>query len=66
MAANVREKRMSITTMGAKTQAFDIFPTPLISHYPTTFKGDRRSFFSEICRHLGIILFPFPFTPADC
>jgi hypothetical protein len=34
MAANVREKRMSITTMGAKTQALDIFPTPLISHYP--------------------------------
>jgi hypothetical protein len=34
MAANFREKRMSITTMGAKTQAFDIFPTPLISHYP--------------------------------
>jgi hypothetical protein len=34
MAANFREKRTSITTMGAKTQAFDIFPTPLISHYP--------------------------------
>jgi hypothetical protein len=34
MAANFREKRTSITTMGAKTQAFDIFLTPLISHYP--------------------------------
>jgi hypothetical protein len=34
MAGNFREKRTSITTMGAKTQAFDIFPTPLISHYP--------------------------------
>jgi hypothetical protein len=29
-----REKRTSITTTGAKTQAFDIFPAPLISHYP--------------------------------
>jgi hypothetical protein len=34
MAANFREKSTSITTMGAKTQAFDIFPIPLISHYP--------------------------------
>jgi hypothetical protein len=34
MAANLREKRTLITTMGAKTQAFAIFPTPLISHYP--------------------------------
>jgi hypothetical protein len=25
---------MSITTMGDKTQAFDIFQTPLSSHYP--------------------------------
>jgi hypothetical protein len=25
---------MSITTMGAKTQAFDFLPTPFISHYP--------------------------------
>ncbi len=28
--------------------------------------GDRHSFFSEICRHLEIIEFPFPLTPADC
>ncbi len=28
------KKRTSITTMGAKTQAYDIFPTPLFSHYP--------------------------------
>ncbi len=27
--------------------------------------GDRHSFFSEICRYLGIILFPLPLTPAD-
>jgi hypothetical protein len=34
MAANFREKRMSITTMGVKTQAFASFPTPLVSHHP--------------------------------
>jgi hypothetical protein len=34
MATNIREKRTSITTMGSKTQAFAIFPIPLISHYP--------------------------------
>jgi hypothetical protein len=34
MAANFREKRTSITTMRAKTYAFAIFATPLISHYP--------------------------------
>ncbi len=33
-AVNFREKRTSITAKGAKIQAFDIFPTPLISHYP--------------------------------
>jgi hypothetical protein len=33
MAVNFRKKRTSITTMGAKTQVFAIFPTPLISHY---------------------------------
>jgi hypothetical protein len=27
--------------------------------------GDRCSFVSEIGRHLGIILFPVPLTPAD-
>jgi hypothetical protein len=27
--------------------------------------GDQRSFVSEIGRHLGIIIFPFPLTPAD-
>jgi hypothetical protein len=40
MAANFREKR---TTMGAKTQAFDIFPTPLISHYPLPLKEGTYS-----------------------
>jgi hypothetical protein len=34
MAAKIKTKRTSITTMGAKTQAFDIFQTPLSSHYP--------------------------------
>jgi hypothetical protein len=34
MVANFTYKRMSITTMRAKNQAFAIFPTPLISHYP--------------------------------
>ncbi len=34
MAAKFREKRTSIATMGAKTQAFAIFLGPLISHYP--------------------------------
>ncbi len=35
MAPNFR-KRTSITTMQAKNQAFAIFPTPLIYHYPLT------------------------------
>jgi hypothetical protein len=34
MEANFTDKRMSITTMRAKNQAFAIFLTPLISHYP--------------------------------
>jgi hypothetical protein len=34
MATNFRDKRTSITTMQAKNQAFAIFPTLLISHYP--------------------------------
>jgi hypothetical protein len=33
MAAKLKTKRTSITTMGAKIQAFDIFQTPLSSHY---------------------------------
>ncbi len=36
---------MSITTMGDKTQAFDIFQTPLSSHYPLQ-KGKQ---FCKIC-----------------
>jgi hypothetical protein len=35
-----REKRTSITTMGAKTQAFDVFPAPFISHYPLPLRND--------------------------
>ncbi len=34
MAAKLKTKRTSITTMEAKIQAFDIFQTPLNSHYP--------------------------------
>jgi hypothetical protein len=34
MAAKLKTKRTSITTMGAKIQALDIFQTPLSSHYP--------------------------------
>ncbi len=34
MAAKLKTKRTSITTMGAKIQAFDIFQTPLSSHFP--------------------------------
>jgi hypothetical protein len=34
MAAKLKTKRTSITTMGAKIQAFDIFQTPLSSHNP--------------------------------
>jgi hypothetical protein len=30
----IKTKRTSITTMGAKIQVFDIFQTPLSSHYP--------------------------------
>jgi hypothetical protein len=35
MAAKLKTKRTSITTMGAKIKAFDIFQTPLvlITHY---------------------------------
>jgi hypothetical protein len=38
MVANFREKRTSITTMGAKTQAFDIIPIPPYFSLPLTFK----------------------------
>ncbi len=47
MAANFREERTSITTIGAKTQAFDIFSTPLISHYPLPLKGSHLSFLKK-------------------
>ncbi len=30
----IKNKKTSFTTMGAKIQAFDIFETPLSSHYP--------------------------------
>jgi hypothetical protein len=33
MAAKLKTKRTSITTMGATIQAFDIFQTPLSSHW---------------------------------
>jgi hypothetical protein len=33
MATELKNKRTIITPMGAKTQAFDIFPTPYISHW---------------------------------
>jgi hypothetical protein len=39
MAAKLKNKRTSITTMGAKIQAFDIFPTPLISHWSLPFSS---------------------------
>jgi hypothetical protein len=39
MAANFRGKITSITTIGAKTQAFAIFPTPPYFSLPTTFKS---------------------------
>ncbi len=50
MAPNFR-KRTSITTMQAKNQAFAIFPTPLISHYPLTLKllsNDMSGFNQQI------------------
>jgi hypothetical protein len=46
MVAKLKTKRTSITTMRAKIQAFDIFQTPISSHYPlplryiTDFNGD--------------------------
>ncbi len=46
MAAKSKTKRTSITTMGAEIQAFDIFQTPLSSHYPlplTALKDDSSS-----------------------
>jgi hypothetical protein len=39
MAAKLKTKRTSITTMGAEIQAFDIFQTPLSSHYPLPLIG---------------------------
>jgi hypothetical protein len=38
MATNFRDKRTSVTKKQAKNQAFAIFPTPLISHYPLPLK----------------------------
>jgi hypothetical protein len=44
MAAKLKAKRTSITTMGAKIQAFDIFQTPLSSHYPLPLSQVREFF----------------------
>jgi hypothetical protein len=41
MATNFRDKRTLITTMQAKNQAFAIFLTPLISHYPLLLREDN-------------------------
>jgi hypothetical protein len=41
MAAELKTKRTSITTMGAKIQAFDFFLTPLSSHYPLPLNIER-------------------------
>jgi hypothetical protein len=49
MVENFREKRTSITTMGAKTQAFNIFPTPLISHYPLPIRVAKDIFSFKAC-----------------
>ncbi len=38
---------MSITTMGDKTQAFDIFQTPLSSHYPLPLINNFLSLWQE-------------------
>ncbi len=35
----IKTKRTSITTMGAKIQAFDIFQTLFSSHYPLPLSG---------------------------
>ncbi len=43
MVANFTDERMSITPMRAKNQAFAIFPTPLISHYPLPLSSARRT-----------------------
>jgi hypothetical protein len=40
MAAKLKTKRTPVTTMGAKIQAFDIFQTPLSSHYPLPLKKE--------------------------
>jgi hypothetical protein len=37
----IQNKKTSITTMGAKIQAFDIFLTPLSSHYPLPLNIER-------------------------
>jgi hypothetical protein len=39
----ISEKKERLNTMGAKTQAFDIFPTPLISHYPLPLKENEQN-----------------------
>ncbi len=43
MAAKLKTKRTSITTMGSKIQAFDIFQTPLSSHYPLPFNANWQA-----------------------
>jgi hypothetical protein len=42
MVAKLKTKRTSITKMGAKIQAFDIFQTPLSSHYPLPLKRPKH------------------------
>jgi hypothetical protein len=52
MAAKLKNKRTSITTMGAKAQAFDIFPTPLSSHWSLPLKPtENLIFFKELFKH---------------
>jgi hypothetical protein len=45
---------MSITTMGAKIQAFDIFQTPLSSHYPLPLSLDYSWAKVGICTFVGL------------
>jgi hypothetical protein len=58
MAEKLKTKRTSITTIGAKIQAFDIFQTPLSSHYPLPL---TQKFFK-----LAIPGFPYNLLSVSC
>jgi hypothetical protein len=64
MAAKLKTKRTSITTMGAKIQAFDIFQTPLSSHYPLPLSAILSALLIQCFNLWSTVLVAFNFKTA--